>query len=158
MFSLVCLLDLFELLWEKKQNPIPHSRFFAFCFFTFFIIANWCNSCCFHCNLHFVFFFFNQRFFCLSHKVSSNLLRESKYFDFSHPENIMDSAFGKSFLFLTKLAWNCKVTLPVLVTAVFLAMDFRMQIELNIETEQLVFQVNYFDLFFQLILTSIPWL
>lgn len=54
----------------------------------------------------------------------------------------MDSTFGKSFLFLTKLAWNCKVTLPVLVTAVFLAMDFRMQIELNIETEQMVFQVN----------------
>lgn len=54
----------------------------------------------------------------------------------------MDSTFGKSFLFLTKLAWNCKVTLPVLMTAVFLAMDFRMQIELNIETEQLVFQVN----------------
>lgn len=54
----------------------------------------------------------------------------------------MDSTFGKSFLFLTKLAWNCKVTLPVLVTAVFLAMDFRMQIELNIETEQMVFQVS----------------
>lgn len=53
----------------------------------------------------------------------------------------MDSTFGRSFIFLTKLAWNCKVTLPVLVTAVFLAMDFRMQIELNIETEQLVFQV-----------------
>ncbi|XP_031616580.1 uncharacterized protein LOC116336688 [Contarinia nasturtii] len=52
----------------------------------------------------------------------------------------MDSAFGKSFLFLTKLAWNCKVTLPVLLTTVFLAMDFRMQIELNIETDQLVFQ------------------
>lgn len=73
--------------------------------------------------------------------VCSNLLRETKYFDFSHPEDIMNSTFGKSFLFLTKLAWNCKVTLPVLVTAVFLAMDFRMQIELNIETEQLVFQV-----------------
>lgn len=54
----------------------------------------------------------------------------------------MDSTFGKSFLFLTKLAWNCKVTLPVLLTTVFLAMDFRMQIELNIETDQLVFQVN----------------
>lgn len=79
--------------------------------------------------------------------VCSNLLRETKHFDFSHPENIMDSTFGKSFLFLTKLAWNCKVTLPVLVTAVFLAMDFRMQIELNIETEQLVFQVFIFILF-----------
>lgn len=78
------------------------------------------------------------------YSVCSSLLRETKQFDFSHDtENIiMDSAFGKSFLFLTKLAWNCKVTLPVLVTAVFLAMDFRMQIELNIETEQLVFQVN----------------
>lgn len=54
----------------------------------------------------------------------------------------MNSAFGESFLFLTKLAWNCKVTLPILVTAVFLALDFRMQIELNIETEQIVFQVS----------------
>lgn len=54
----------------------------------------------------------------------------------------MDSTFGQTFLFLTKLAWNCKVTLPILVTAVFLAMDFRMQIELNIETDQLVFQVR----------------
>lgn len=76
--------------------------------------------------------------------VCSSFLRETKQFDFSHhaEDNIMDSTFGKSFLFLTKLAWNCKVTLPVLVTAVFLAMDFRMQIELNIETEQLVFQVS----------------
>lgn len=54
----------------------------------------------------------------------------------------MNSAFGESFMFLTKLAWNCKVTLPILVTAVFLALDFRMQIELNIETEQIVFQVS----------------
>lgn len=54
----------------------------------------------------------------------------------------MDSTFGQTFLFLTKLAWKSKVTLPILVTAVFLAMDFRMQIELNIETEQLVFQVR----------------
>lgn len=34
------------------------------------------------------------------------------------------------------------MTLPILVTAVFLALDFRMQIELNIETEQIVFQVS----------------
>lgn len=80
--------------------------------------------------------------------VCSSFLRETKQFDFSHhaEDNIMDSTFGKSFLFLTKLAWNCKVTLPVLVTAVFLAMDFRMQIELNIETEQLVFQVSLLNL------------
>lgn len=56
----------------------------------------------------------------------------------------MDSTFGQTFLFLTKLAWKSKVTLPILVTAVFLAMDFRMQIELNIETEQLVFQASIF--------------
>lgn len=54
----------------------------------------------------------------------------------------MESAIGQTFLFLTNLAWKSKVTLPILVTAVFLAMDFRMQIELNIETEQLVFQVR----------------
>lgn len=35
------------------------------------------------------------------------------------------------------------MTLPILVTAVFLALDFRMQIELNIETEQIVFQVSW---------------
>ena len=54
---------------------------------------------------------------------------------------IMDSTFGQTFLFLTKLAWKCKVTLPILVTAAFLVMDFRMQIELNVHTEQLVLQV-----------------
>lgn len=96
-------------------------------------------------NFHVKYMFvFNRSVFSVDSNfaVCSNLFRETKYFDFSHPESIMDSTFGKSFLFLTKLAWNCKVTLPVLVTAVFLAMDFRMQIELNIETEQMVFQVS----------------
>lgn len=58
-------------------------------------------------------------------------------------EQTMNSNFGETFIFLTKLAWNCKVTLPILVTAVFLVLDFRMQIELNVETDQLVFQVNF---------------
>lgn len=55
----------------------------------------------------------------------------------------MTSTFNETFMFLTKLAWNCKITLPILVTAVFLALDFRMQIELNVETDQIVFQVNW---------------
>lgn len=61
----------------------------------------------------------------------------------NHSVIAMNSAFGESFMFLTKLAWSSKVTLPILVTAVFLALDFRMQIELNIETEQIVFQVSW---------------
>uniref|UniRef100_A0A1L8D892 Uncharacterized protein n=1 Tax=Nyssomyia neivai TaxID=330878 RepID=A0A1L8D892_9DIPT len=47
----------------------------------------------------------------------------------------MDSVFGQTFMFLTKLAWNSRTTLPLLITAVFLAMDFRMQVELDLHME-----------------------
>jgi len=49
----------------------------------------------------------------------------------------MDSEFGQAFLFLTNLAWKCRITLPVLVTAVFMVMDIRLQIEINIQAGQL---------------------
>lgn len=54
------------------------------------------------------------------------------------------SFFNDTFIFLTKLAWNSRITLPMLVTAVFMAMDFRMQVEINVQTERLVFQVRFF--------------
>ncbi|GAB0086406.1 hypothetical protein DMENIID0001_088350 [Sergentomyia squamirostris] len=44
----------------------------------------------------------------------------------------MDSVFGQTFMFLTKLAWNSRTTLPLLITALFLAMDFRMAVELDL--------------------------
>ncbi|XP_055684474.1 uncharacterized protein LOC129790764 [Lutzomyia longipalpis] len=53
---------------------------------------------------------------------------------------MMDSTFGQTFMFLTKLAWNSRTTLPLLITAVFLAMDFRMQVELDLHMENQDFQ------------------
>lgn len=46
----------------------------------------------------------------------------------------MNSAFGEVFLFLTDLAWKSRLTIPVLVTTVFLIMDIRLQIEVNIHS------------------------
>lgn len=45
----------------------------------------------------------------------------------------MNSAFGEVFLFLTDLAWKSRITIPMLVTTVFLIMDIRLQIEINIQ-------------------------
>lgn len=50
----------------------------------------------------------------------------------------MASTFSRTFMFLTKLAWNSRITLPLLVTVAFMAMDFRMQIEINVQTERVV--------------------
>lgn len=52
------------------------------------------------------------------------------------------SAFGRTFMFLTKLAWKSRLTLPMMITAAFLAMDFRMQVEINVHTERMAFQVT----------------
>lgn len=49
--------------------------------------------------------------------------------------------FSRTFIFLAKLAWKSRVTLPMIVTAAFMAMDFRMQVEINVHTEGIVFQV-----------------
>ncbi|XP_055381436.1 uncharacterized protein LOC129612021 [Condylostylus longicornis] len=54
----------------------------------------------------------------------------------------MDSEFGRAFLFLTNLAWKCRITLPVLVTAVFMVMDIRLQIEINIQAGHLAADAN----------------
>lgn len=54
----------------------------------------------------------------------------------------MTTPFGKTFIFLTKLAWDSRVTLPMIVTAAFMAMDFRMQVEINVHTEGIMFQVR----------------
>lgn len=48
----------------------------------------------------------------------------------------MNSAFGEVFLFLTNLAWKSRMTIPILVTTVFLIMDIRLQIEINIQSGQ----------------------
>lgn len=48
----------------------------------------------------------------------------------------MNSQFGEVFLFLTDLAWKSRMTIPVLVTTVFLIMDIRLQIEINIQAGQ----------------------
>lgn len=53
------------------------------------------------------------------------------------------SLFSRTFIFLTKLAWNSRVTLPLLVTIAFMAMDFRMQVEINVQTERIVHDEPY---------------
>lgn len=50
--------------------------------------------------------------------------------------------FTRTFIFLTKLAWKSRVTLPMIVAAAFMAMDFRMQVEINVHTEGIMFQVT----------------
>lgn len=44
-------------------------------------------------------------------------------------------------MFLAKLAWDIRVTLPMIVTAAFMAMDYRVQVEINVHTEGIMFQV-----------------
>lgn len=59
----------------------------------------------------------------------------------------MDSAFGEVFMFLTNLAWKSRLTIPVLVTTAFLIMDIRLQIEINIQSGQVVCTcIKYFSL------------
>lgn len=50
------------------------------------------------------------------------------------------SKLGTTFMFLTKLAWNSKVSLPVLLTCAFMVLNFRWEVEINIHTERIVFQ------------------
>lgn len=51
------------------------------------------------------------------------------------------NAFRQTFLFLTKLAWDSRVTLPIIITGAFMVMDIRMQVEINVHTERMLFQV-----------------
>ncbi|EDS39685.1 conserved hypothetical protein [Culex quinquefasciatus] len=53
---------------------------------------------------------------------------------------MMNSTFGKTFLFLTNLAWKSRVTLPVLITAGFMILNFRWEVEINIHTERIAIQ------------------
>lgn len=52
------------------------------------------------------------------------------------------NAFRQTFLFLTKLAWDSRVTLPIIITGAFMVMDIRMQVEINVHTERMLFQVG----------------
>lgn len=52
----------------------------------------------------------------------------------------MNSKLGTTFMFLTKLAWQSKVSLPVLLTCAFMVLNFRWEVEINIHTERIVFQ------------------
>ncbi|XP_062541739.1 uncharacterized protein LOC134209740 [Armigeres subalbatus] len=52
----------------------------------------------------------------------------------------MNSTFGKTFLFLTNLAWKSRVTLPVLITAGFMILNFRWEVEINIHSERIAIQ------------------
>lgn len=49
----------------------------------------------------------------------------------------MNSELGKTFLFLTNLAWKSRITLPALITFSYLAFNFRWQVEINIHTERI---------------------
>ncbi|XP_055633114.1 uncharacterized protein LOC129773525 [Toxorhynchites rutilus septentrionalis] len=51
----------------------------------------------------------------------------------------MNSPFGRTFLFLTNLAWKSRITLPVLISAGFMIMNFRWEVEINIHTERIAF-------------------
>lgn len=57
----------------------------------------------------------------------------------------MNTQFGEVFLFLTDLAWKSRITIPMLVTTVFLIMDIRLQIEINIQTGQAAADLDDLD-------------
>lgn len=55
----------------------------------------------------------------------------------------MPSSFNETFLFLTKLAWKNRVTLPIFITIAFMACNFRWEVEISIQTERIAFQVSF---------------
>ncbi|CAD6992831.1 unnamed protein product [Ceratitis capitata] len=57
----------------------------------------------------------------------------------------MNTPFGEVFLFLTDLAWKSRLTIPMLVTTIFLIMDIRLQIEINIQTGQAAADLDQLD-------------
>ncbi|XP_054725703.1 uncharacterized protein LOC129235723 [Anastrepha obliqua] len=57
----------------------------------------------------------------------------------------MNTPFGEVFLFLTDLAWKSRVTIPMLVTTIFLIMDIRLQIEINIQSGQAAADLDQID-------------
>ncbi|XP_055543877.1 uncharacterized protein LOC129729377 [Wyeomyia smithii] len=52
----------------------------------------------------------------------------------------MSGTFGKTFIFLTDLAWKSRVTLPVLITVGFMILNFRWEVEINIHAERIAIQ------------------
>lgn len=57
----------------------------------------------------------------------------------------MNTPFGEVFLFLTDLAWKSRLTIPMIVTTVFLILDIRLQIEINIQTGQAAADLDDLD-------------
>lgn len=55
---------------------------------------------------------------------------------------MLKSNFHESFLFLTKLAYKNRVTIPVFVCIAFLVCNFRWEIEISIQTERIQLQAN----------------
>ncbi|KAG5676130.1 hypothetical protein PVAND_005981 [Polypedilum vanderplanki] len=58
---------------------------------------------------------------------------------------LKSSNFHQSFLFLTKLAYKNRITIPVFVCVAFLVCNFRWEIEISIQTERLQVQANNSD-------------
>ncbi|XP_053691872.1 uncharacterized protein LOC128740359 [Sabethes cyaneus] len=52
----------------------------------------------------------------------------------------MSGTFGRTFMFLTDLAWKSRVTLPVLITVGFMILNFRWEVEINIHAERIAIQ------------------
>lgn len=53
-------------------------------------------------------------------------------------------AITDTLMFFSRLAWNCRISLPLFVMVSFMALDFRMQIEINVETQR-IRRVHLFD-------------
>uniref|UniRef100_A0A182P4S2 Uncharacterized protein n=1 Tax=Anopheles epiroticus TaxID=199890 RepID=A0A182P4S2_9DIPT len=50
---------------------------------------------------------------------------------------LLNSAFGRTFLFLTNLAWKNRVALPALIMVGCMVFNYRGEIEINIHTERI---------------------
>ncbi|XP_052892723.1 uncharacterized protein LOC128300635 isoform X2 [Anopheles moucheti] len=50
---------------------------------------------------------------------------------------LINSAFGRTFLFLTNLAWKNRVALPALIMVGCMVLNYRGEIEINIHTERI---------------------
>ena len=49
----------------------------------------------------------------------------------------MKSGFHQALIFLTKLAYKNRLTVPTLITVAFLAFNFRWEVEISIQTERI---------------------
>lgn len=50
---------------------------------------------------------------------------------------LLNSTFGRTFLFLTNLAWKNRVALPALIMVGCMVLNYRGEIEINIHTERI---------------------